>query len=84
MQAINTFHIVYCVNLGVDDDASIYYACMHGATDVVHHMFAVRHTSTPPAVHTDTDIGSKLGRVLLSGKSAQERSSHHVVAPDGK
>jgi hypothetical protein len=75
MHAINTFHIVYCVNLGVDDDASIYYACMHGATDVVHHMFAVRHTSTPPAVHTDTDIGSKLGIVVGEKCSRKIKSS---------
>jgi len=41
---------------------------MHGATEVVHHMFAVRHTSTPPAVHTDTDRTIQTGGYCYRGK----------------
>jgi len=88
MRSTHTFHIVYhCVNLGVDDDASIYYACiMHawGNRSCAPHVCSATHINATCSAHGHGKDDSN-SWVLLSGKSAQQRSSRHqVVAPDGK
>ena len=84
MRSTHTFHIVYhCVNLGVDDDASNMHAW---ATEVcaAPHVCSATHINATCSAHGHGKDDPN-SWVLLSGKSAQQRSSRHqVVAPDGK
>jgi len=63
MQSTHSTSIVYCVNLGVDDDASNMHAW---ATEVcaAPHVCSATHIDATCSAHRSTRIGSKLGIVV--------------------